>query len=133
MKKFLLPIFFITIFVTAATAQKDSQYPIVVSFNSMCCGVPGEGPLLKLISSFKKQNRIKHIAADNIGPMGKEGEYYLAFRLKELSKAQKLKFIQQLKKIVPTMVDKGSAEIKENVTVDKADLSRGATITTRNL
>ncbi len=73
------------------------------------------------------------MAADNIGPMGKEGEYYLAFRLKELSKAQKIKFIQQLKKIAPTMVDKGSAEIKENVTVDKAGLSRGATITTQNL
>lgn len=62
---------------------------------------------------------------DSIGPMGKEGEYYLAFRLKELSKAQKIKFIRQLKKIVAAMVDKGSAEIKENVTVTRLIFHQG--------
>ena len=55
--------------------------------------------------------------------MGREGEYYLAFRLKEFSKAQKIKFIQQLKKTAATMKEQGYAEIKENETVSKADLS----------
>jgi hypothetical protein len=31
------------------------------------------------------------------------------------------------------MVDKGSAEIKENVVINKADLSSRTSITTRNL
>ena len=73
------------------------------------------------------------MAVDSIGPMGKEGEYYLAFRLKEFSKTQKIKFIQQLKKIAPTMVDKGSAEIKENVVINKADLSSRAAVITLKL
>ncbi len=128
MQKFLLSFFSAAVLTTAAFAQKVNSYPVVISFNSICCGVPDSGPIIKLISSFKMQNRIKRIAVDSIGPMGKEGEYYLAFRLKELSKAQKIKFIRQLKKIVPAMVDKGSAAIKENVTVNKADLSSRASI-----
>ena len=128
MQKFLLSFFSAAVLTTAAFAQKVNSYPVVISFNSICCGVPDSGPIIKLISSFKMQNRIKRIAVDSIGPMGKEGEYYLAFRFKELSKAQKIKFIRQLKKIVPAMVDKGSAAIKENVTVNKADLSSRASI-----
>lgn len=133
MKKFLIAFFSAAVLTTAAFAQKVNSYPVVVSFNSMCCGVPDSRPIMKLINSFKKQSRIKFIAVDSIGPMGKEGEYYLAFRLKELSKAQKIKFIQQLKKTAPTMVDKGSAEIKENVAVNKADLSPRAAIVTLRL
>lgn len=133
MQKLLLAICLVAIITTTARAQTGSTYPVVVSFNSQCCGVPDSGPIMKLISNFKKQNRIKRIAADSIGPMGREGEYYLAFRLKELNKSQKIKFIQQLKKIVPTMLDKGTAEVKENMVVDKAGLPSRATITTRQL
>ena len=133
MKKFLLSIFTAALFTTASFAQKVNSYPVLVSFNSMCCGVPNNGPIMKLIKRFKKQNRIKLVAVDSIGPMGKEGEYYLAFRLKEFSKTQKIKFIRQLKKIAPTMVDKGSAEIKENVVINKADLSSRAAVITLKL
>ena len=115
---------------TAAFAQNRTTYPVVVSFNSMCCGVPSNTPVLKLIKSFKKQYKIKQVAVDSIGPMGREGEYYLAFRLKEFSKAQKIKFIQQLKKTAASMKEQGSAEIKENETINKADLSSRTTITT---
>lgn len=114
---------------TAAFAQNSTTYPVVVSFNSMCCGVPSNTPVLKLIKSFKKQYKIKQVAVDSIGPMGREGEYYLAFRLKEFSKAQKIKFIQQLKKTAASMKEQGSAEIKENETINKADLSSRTTIT----
>lgn len=114
---------------TAAFAQNRTTYPVVVSFNSMCCGVPSNTPVLKLIKSFKKQYKIKQVAVDSIGPMGREGEYYLAFRLKEFSKAQKIKFIQQLKKTAASMKEQGSAEIKENETINKADLSSRTTIT----
>ena len=114
---------------TAAFAQNSTTYPVLVSFNSMCCGVPSNTPVLKLIKSFKKQYKIKQVAVDSIGPMGREGEYYLAFRLKEFSKAQKIKFIQQLKKTAASMKEQGSAEIKENETINKADLSSRTTIT----
>ncbi|MEO7306685.1 MAG: hypothetical protein ABIR78_14350 [Ferruginibacter sp.] len=133
MKKFILSILAITLLTTAVSAQKSNFYAVVVSFNSMCCGVPDNAPVMELVKNFKKQNRIKRMAVDNIGPMGKEGEYYLAFRLKELNKAQRLKFIQQLKKIAPTMVDKGSVEIKTDLVVNRADLSPRIVITTQNL
>ena len=118
-------------FVMGATAiaQQTDTYPVIVSFNSMCCGVPSSEPVMKLIKSFKKQYKIKQVAVDSIGPMGREGEYYLAFRLKELSKAQKIKFIQQLKKTAETMKEKGAAEIRENETINKADLSSRASVT----
>jgi hypothetical protein len=133
MKKFLLSIITIALLTTSAYAQKSNFYPVVVSFNSICCGVPDNAPVMKQIKNFKKQYRIKRMAVDSIGPMGREGEYYLAFRLKELSKVQKIKFIQQLKKLAPTIVDKGSVEIKENAVVNKADLSSRTTITVKNL
>ena len=129
MKKIILSVLIVLVS-TVIYAQKSNFYPVVVSFNSMCCGVPDNAPVLKLVKNFKKQYRIKRMAVDHIGPMGREGEYYMAFRLKELSRAQKLRFIQQLKKLAPTMTDKGSAEIRENLVVNKADLSSMTTITT---
>ena len=116
-----------------AFAQNSETYAVVVSFNSVCCGVPSNEPVMKLIKSFKKQYKIKKIAVDSIGPMGREGEYYLAFRLKEFSKSQKIKFIQQLKKTAVTMKDEASAEVRENETVDKAGFSRGTTVTSLKL
>ena len=133
MQKLILSILLTALLTTVAYAQKVNYYTVVVAFNSMCCGVPDSGPVMKLINSFKKQNRIKRMAVDSIGPMGREGEYYLAFRLKELSRTQKIKFVQKLKKIAPNMLDRGSAEIKENVTVNKADLSPRSGITTLKL
>ncbi|HMK04941.1 MAG TPA: hypothetical protein VK489_12145 [Ferruginibacter sp.] len=130
MKRFLLSIFLVAVSAIFVFAQKGNTYPVVVSFQSICCGVPDNKPVMDLIKSFKKKNRIKRIAVDNIGPMGKEGEYYLAFRLKEMSKAQKVKFIQQLKEIAPAMKDQGSAKIIENITLDKSSLYPRASLTT---
>lgn len=129
MQKIFFPFLAMLALATTVNAQENNTYPVVVSFNSMCCGVPSNAPVLKLVRTFKKQYKIKQVAVDSIGPMGREGEYYLAFRLKEFSKAQKIKFIQQLKKTAVTMKDKGSAEIKENETVDKANLSSRTTVT----
>ena len=129
MQKIFFSLLAMLMLATNANAQQTDTYPVIVSFNSMCCGVPSNEPVMKLIKSFKKQYKIKQVAVDSIGPMGREGEYYLAFRLKEFSKAQKVKFIQQLKKTAATMKDKGLAEIKENETVDKASLSSRAAVT----
>ncbi len=130
MRKIYLALSFIIVFTAVSTAQQVNTYPVVISFNSMCCGVPDNAPVIKLINNFKKLNRVKRMAVDSIGPMGKEGEYYLAFRLKELNKAQQQKFIKQLKKLAPTMTDKGSAAVEEQMVVDKSTLSSRASITT---
>ena len=133
MKKICFSLLLGTLLSTVSFAQNSETYAAVVSFNSICCGVPSNEPVMKLIKSFKKQYKIKQVAVDNIGPMGKEGEYYLAFRLKEFSRSQKIKFIQQLKTAAATMKDKGSAEVRENETVDKAGFSRGTAVTLMKL
>ncbi len=129
MQKILFSMLTMLLLATTASAKQNDTYPVVISFNSMCCGVPSNAPVMKLVKAFKKKYKIKQVAVDSIGPLGREGEYYLAFRLKEFSKAQKIKFIQQLKKTADTMTDKGSADVRENETVDKASLSSRAGIT----
>ena len=129
MQKIFFSLLAMLVLATTASAQQKDTYPVVVSFNSMCCGVPSNAPVMKLVKAFKKQYKIKQVAVDSIGPMGREGEYYFAFRLKEFNKAQKIKFIQQLKNTAAIMKEQGFAEIKENETVDKASLSSRAGIT----
>lgn len=129
MQKIFFSILSIFVLTTTAIAQQPETYPVIVHFNSLCCGVPSNEPVMKLIQRFKKQYKMKKVSVDSIGPMGREGEYYLAFRLKEFSKAQKIKFIQQLKKTATGMKEQGYADIKENETVNKADLSSRTTVT----
>jgi len=108
---------------TYSQNNKDSTtYPVVVQFQSECCGVPDEAPLLKFIRTFKKENKIKKIKALHIGPMGKEGEYYLAFTLTELKKKQKQTFIRKLKLVASRMKDKGSASVEEQMLLVKTEL-----------
>jgi len=102
---------------TLSFAQKNTtpkQFAVAIQFHSVCCGVPSEIPVVKMIKSFKKKNHIKNITAYHIGPLGKEGEYDLAFQLTELNKSQRVKLISQLKKMAPKLNDKGNANILEN-------------------
>lgn len=133
MKKLFIVLICIMYASASVRAQQTETYRVIVSFNSECCGVPSDTPLVKMIKGFKKQYKLKQVSADRIGPMGREGEYYLAFRLKELNRAQQVKFIQQLKKTVSVMKDKGSAEVRENEVIDRSGLSRGALISPVNL
>ena len=116
-----------------AFAQSDSSrnYKMVVSFNSFASGVPGSKPLTDYIAKFRKANKIKSISADRIGPLGREGEYKLAFSLKELTRKQRVLFISRVKKVVATMKERGSANVEENVVFLKADLPSRATIEAR--
>ncbi len=100
-------------------AENDStRYPLVVEFHSVCCGVPDNAPLLKYIAGFKKKYKIKKIAYDRIGPLGREGEYDMAFLLKELNKKQATVFMKQVKLIAATLKDKGNADTEQNISVE---------------
>jgi hypothetical protein len=112
-------------------AQKTT-YRVVVKFGSMCCGVPSNKPLLDYVATFKKKNKIKTLVCDSIGPMGREGEYDMAFSLKELKKKQVNIFIKEVTTLVTTMKEQGYANVEENVEVDKASIGR-ATIEKKSL
>ena len=127
-KKTLVFILFISIFTLTSFAQqkknkeKGFYYPVVVQFHSVCCGVPADKPLIQYITSFKKNNKIQKINAIKISPMGKEGEYYLAFPLKEMNRRQKFLFKNNLKTITDNMKDKGNASVEENMIIFKSAL-----------
>ena len=65
--------------------------------------------------------------------MGKEGEYYIAFQLTELSKKQVTLFIKQIDDAVIKMKDKGRATTEQNMAVDKESLSSRTTTTKKTI
>jgi hypothetical protein len=122
MKKYLLLVaaLFLT---TAIFAQKGDSlhYRITVKFGSMAAGVPSNQPVLAYVAAFKKKYKIKKIKYDRIGPMGREGEYYMAFPLKELTKKQQAVFLKNIKGIAAKLTDRGYASAEENESFSKKD------------
>ena len=114
------------IFANAKTHPVNYRY--VIQFNSQCCGVPNAAPLMNAIQVFKKENKLKKITYFFISPIGKEGEYHMAFPLTELSKKQTALFIKQMDSLIETLKDKGSATTEQNMIVDKSTLSSRTTI-----
>jgi hypothetical protein len=87
---------------------------LVIKFNSECCGVPDGTPLRKAVLKFKKTYHLKSIESYKIGPFGREGEYMVAFPLKEMNAKQKNNFIKKIKAVIPNLKDRGYAEYIEN-------------------
>ena len=98
------------------------SFPFVVKFQSVCCGVPNDSPLKKAINYFKKTNKLQKITATKIAPMGREGEYWIGFSLKELNRKQKSSFIRKMKTTTGKMKDKGYVACEENVKATIAEL-----------
>ncbi len=69
---------------TILASDNNCNYPFVVKFNSFGTGVSSDKPLLTYIAAFKKKYKIKKITYMRIGPMGREGEYHMAFPLNEM-------------------------------------------------
>ena len=109
-----------------AQTEAKITYPVVVTFNSQCCGVPSDSSLRKFITAFKKRYKVKKIAAFEIGPLGREGEYCLAFNLKELNKKQAAYFIAKVKNIKKLPSDKGTFSMDEKYEIDPANLPKRA-------
>jgi hypothetical protein len=114
------------------TFAQKTTYRVVVKFGSMCCGVPSNKPLLDYVAAFKKKNKIKKIVCDSIGPMGREGEYDMAFTLKELKKTQVENFVKEITALAGTMKEQGYANVEENIEIDLSSLGR-ATKEKKNL
>ncbi|MFT3911561.1 MAG: hypothetical protein QM737_19205 [Ferruginibacter sp.] len=110
---------------TSLKAQQDSTtYPVVIQFNSIGTGVPRDSALRSYITCFKKKYKVKNLTASRIGPMGKEGEYWLAFSLAELTKKQASLFRKQIKAVAEKKQDRGIMVYLENEKIDKNSLGR---------
>lgn len=129
MKQIIIGLLFVGI-ISGFTQLASVKYPLVIKFQSICCGVPDDAPLREMIRKFKKQYKIKTLKATHIGPMGKEGEYYLAFSLKGMTTKQQLNFKKKIRTLVPLMKDNGLATLEENITISTADIPSRATSST---
>ena len=121
-------LFFLILFIgissclNAQDTDSIKSFPFVVKFQSVCCGVPNDNPIKKAINYFKKTNKLKRITATKIAPMGREGEYWIGFSLKEINRKQKKSFIRKIKITTGKMKDKGYATCEENLKVRIEDL-----------
>ena len=87
----------------------------------MAACVRSNQPVLAYVESFKKKYKIKKIKYDRIGPMGREGEYYMAFPLKELTKKQQTVFVKNVTAIAAKLKDRGYASTEENESFSKSE------------
>lgn len=126
----LFLIFFLCITYSVIAQEKDSvlRYPVYIKFQSICCGVPDDLPLRNFINRFKKKNKIKSMAAYQISPMGKEGEYDLGFSLRELNAKKRNLFITGIVDLTKKMNDKGNATAELNATIHISELPKKVSI-----
>ena len=128
-KKICLAVLIIFLqFTSMPQTDQSTIYPVVLQFQSECCGVPADSSLKLYVQSFRKKYKIKkQLKAVRIGPMGKEGEYWLVFSLKELNDSQCNLFIEQLKLVVVSLKDPGSVNLVENMDLQASELPSRAT------
>lgn len=135
MKKTLLGIFFCIITVVSFSAfiqDLQKPFPVVLQFNSECCGVPSDSLLREYVTAFKTEQKVQKITAKKIGPLGREGEYWLAFGLENLNARQKKEFSHGVKTLAAKLKDPGYAVFEENRKIEKRDLPSRATLETIN-
>lgn len=104
----------------------DTTYPVGLMFSSECCGVPSEATLQAFTNSFKHDHSILQINAIHIGPIGREGEYRIAFPLAEMNKSQKGLFISGLKSIEKPKDDPGNIHVITDFRVNMKELPKRA-------
>ena len=125
MKSKLMILFFITASTAGYTQSTNSQkFPLVIQFASHCCGVPSDSTVINYINCFKKSNKIGSISAYRVGPMGREGEYYLAFPLDELNEKKARKFINDISCVTIAKDDKGGINFEKDFTIDNSRFSK---------
>ena len=111
-----------------AQADNSKTYKVSVYFGSFAEGVPSEVPLTNFLQEFKKENKLTCICVDRIGPLGREGEYKLAFALTEMSKKKATKFITQITAVAATMKERGQATVTLDDKINLSELSERTTV-----
>ncbi|MFZ1528439.1 MAG: hypothetical protein WAT19_06810 [Ferruginibacter sp.] len=116
----------------ASTGKKNpiSAYKVAVKFTSIGTGVPDDAPLVKFVQQFKKQYKVKAISFYKVGPLGREGEFDMAFKLTELTPARQKTFIAGLKKVCAGINSKsqGKTEVVTNYQLIKETLPPRASV-----
>jgi len=104
------------------------QYSVLLMFQSVCCGVPDQEPLDKALRKFAKREKTGPIEMWKIGPMGREGEYYLVFDLKKWKPATREKMVHLLEQMSKNLREPGHVSIEKNGILRKSELPERATM-----
>ena len=124
----LLAVFALIMMNAFAQTENSKVYKVSVYFGSFAEGVPSEKPLIAFLEKFKKENKLTCICADRIGPLGREGEYKLAFTLTEMSKKKAEIFIKQITEVAASMNERGQATITLDDKINLSELSERTTL-----
>lgn len=104
------------------------QYSVLLMFQSVCCGVPDQEPLDKALRKFAKREKTGTIEFRKIGPMGREGEYYLVFDLKKWKPSTRVKMVHLLDQMSKNLREPGHVSIEKNGILRKSELPERATM-----
>lgn len=110
--------------VSYGQTSNGNTYPLVIQFSSFCCGVPKDSTVRAYVNRFKKSYKIKAIKAYKVGPMGREGEYNLAFPLTEMSKKQAKKFVEGIKSVKIAPGDQGAIHYQSDFVIENTSAAR---------
>lgn len=88
--------------------SESMDYPLAVSFGSICCGTPSSDFLKNFVQGFNQKYRSK-ISADIAAGCGREGEFVILFKVPE-DESLHQKFEKELK----VLVEKTDAQNKKS-------------------
>ena len=111
-----------------ANVAVDSSYKVAVAFGSRCCGTVSSDFLGKFLKDFNRIAAVK-VSADIAEGCGREGEFYILFKVDEKEKAL---FIEKLIPLVNEEekinrkkdASSGDVEIKYDVLKTAVDYCR---------
>lgn len=102
----------------------DSTYPVSVVFGSMCCGTVSSDFLAKFLKDFNATATVK-VTADIAEGCGKEGEFFVLFKIDEKQKAsftEKLMPVVNAEETSNRKKDASSGGLEIRYNVPKTDL-----------
>jgi hypothetical protein len=100
--------------------------PLVVQFNSFCCGVPDEQPLQEAIHQVLVNEKKSGILAWKLSPMGKEGEYWICFQTDRTFRSLKHKLIDAIEEVAKQPQERGGITLDSNLNFQQRSIPQQA-------
>jgi hypothetical protein len=102
-------------------------FPLVVQFNSFCCGVPDEKPFRDTIHQVLVRANQPKLIAWKLSPMGKEGEYWICFEEKGSFRLLQSELMEAVKQFANQPQDRGGISIDSHLLIDPVRLPKQST------
>jgi hypothetical protein len=129
--------FFIKIFVTiivilfttgcmSTMPYLKKPFPLVMQFNSYCCGVPDEQPIRDAIHELLIREKKSKLIAWKLAPMGKEGEYWICFQSDRTYRSLQHKLIDAIEAVTMQRQERGGITLDSNIILQRTSIPQQA-------